>query len=352
MPVSNEAPNGTQFLNSKGKVRPAPQLEGLIADTHAHLSMLANPPLALAQCAWHGVGFVLCMVDPAEDVHSYELLDEWLGYAQGILDDWVAAEPEHTVAGGVAPKLPHVRLALGVHPHNAKRFTPECERLLLRYAADPRTACVGEIGLDYHYDFSPRELQVRTFRRQLELADAMGLPVSLHLREAHTQALAVLRETGIPTAGCLVHCYNRDRELLAPFLDLGCDVAFGGPLTFKKSDDVRDSATTVPRIRLLTETDCPYMTPEPCRGTECTPSHTVFTARCLVDTYLAAHPEAGPGQAFLDTLYRNALALLDRGPTAWQTSPDAQAQLVKAATGTVTADESRKLCAQYLDDVD
>jgi TatD DNase family protein len=204
--------------------------------------------------------------------------------------------------------------------------------------------------LDYHYDFSPRDQQREIFARQLQLANEAGLPVSLHVREAHDEALAILQRVGCPEAGVLLHCFNRDSATLRPFLELGCYVALGGPLTFKKSFDTRAAVTEVPLDRILTETDAPYMAPEPLRGTVCMPDQTLYTLRKLLDCFgyagvekaLAAMtprpcdvldgtdplPLAAPDfdalhqglseAAFCGRIYDNALNLLDCDMTPWQ----------------------------------
>jgi TatD DNase family protein len=186
----------------------------------------------------------------------------------------------------VTAEPPQVRVLVGCHPHNAARYTPEVERTLKVLAARPVTSGIGEIGLDYHYDYSPRAAQREVFVRQLALAAELMLPVALHLREAHADGLAILREMVPLPGGIVLHCYNLDYATLEPFLMLGCHVAFGGPLTFKKSDEVRDAAARVPLGRLVTETDAPFMTPEPLRGTVCGPEHTVFTAALLAELKL------------------------------------------------------------------
>ena len=185
-----------------------------------------------------------------------------------------------------------------------------------RRLADARVCAVGEIGLDYHYDLSPRDDQRRAFRQQIRLAKECGLPVILHVREAHDEALAIMQEEGWPEAGTLLHCFNRDWETLEPWVRAGCYVAFGGPLTFKKADEVRDAAALVPLDRLLTETDAPYMTPEPMRGMTCGPEHVIFTAARLAEVRGVA-----PGVErtdFLRQLMQNAIGLLDRSATPWQ----------------------------------
>lgn len=154
------------------------------------------------------------------------------------------------------------------------------------------------------------------FRRQVRVAKEAGVPVILHVREAHDEALAIMREEGFPEAGTLLHCFNLDWETLEPWEEAGCYVAFGGPLTFKKSDDVRAAAARMPLERVLTETDAPYMTPEPMRGVTCGPEHVIFTAERL-----AAVRGCSPGEeraAFLRTLMDNARTLLDREATSWQ----------------------------------
>ena len=130
---------------------------------------------------------------------------------------------------------------------------------------------------------SPRDDQREAFRRQLRLAKEAGLPVALHLREAHDEALAIMREEGFPEAGTLLHCFNLDWATLEPWVEEGCYVAFGGALTFKNADDTREAAARVPADRLLTETDAPYMTPEPRRGMTCLPDHVLFTAERLAE---------------------------------------------------------------------
>lgn len=212
--------------------------------------------------------------------------------------------------------MPRVRFAVGCHPHNAKFYDDDLERALLDRLADPRVSAVGEIGLDYHYDFSPREDQREAFRRQIRVAKQAGLPVVLHIREAHDEAFAILQEEGFPEAGTLLHCFNLDWAELERWVEAGCHVAFGGPVTFKHADEVRDAAARVPEELLLTETDAPYMTPEPLRGVTCGPEHVVFTAEKLCEVRGLAFGEER--ETFLRRLLANAYALLDREPTPWQ----------------------------------
>lgn len=294
----------------KFKVVPAPDpaLEGAIADTHAHVSMLAHRDITLARAAAYNVRFICCMTDVTEDADvAYGQLGAWMDEARAQVS---------TVCASAEAPLPHVRLGCGCHPHNAKDFSDDAQARLRRFLADPRTGVLGEIGLDYHYDLSPRDVQQQVFRQQLRLAQETGLPVSLHVREAHVDALRVLREEGFPQAGCILHCFNLGPRDLEPWLEHDCYIAFGGPVTFKKAEEVRESARLVPLNRLLTETDCPYMTPEPLRGRENGPEYTVFTAAKLAEVRGCAPGEER--RAFLQALFENACELLDRKPTSWQ----------------------------------
>lgn len=317
-----------------------PRLGGFVADTHAHVHLLADPALEFARCAVWGVDFVCDIIDVAEDAPDvFDRFDGWYSQAAERLPQVVARSREVLAAGGddlthlpdkadaaafalpedaAARALPHLRLAAGVHPHNAKFYDDAMEARLVKRLADPRVCAVGEIGLDYHYDLSPREEQRRVFRRQIRLAHETGLPVALHVREAHDEAFAMLQEEGFPEAGTLLHCFDLDWETLEPWVDQGCYVALGGALTFGRCQDTRDAVVRTPRNLLLTETDSPYMTPEPMRGTPCGPAHTIFTAARMAEV-LGCETEAARCE-LLAQLSANARTLLDRPPTSWQLS--------------------------------
>ena len=285
------------FSDSKGREVVAPDLGGApVADTHAHLDMLEDPALALARAALAGVSFVATVADPTEDAwRTFDELPSWLAGASDLLRE-----------AGRDIEPPHVRVILGAHPHNAKDFIPEAESELLRLAEDRRTAAIGEIGLDYHYDHSPRDVQRAAFRRQLELARDLGLPAVVHLREAHDDGAEIMAEVGLPAAGCVLHCFTGDAVLAARFVDLGCSaVSFAGPVTFKKADAIRGAAVSLPEDMLLTETDCPFMAPEPFRGRTNEPAFTVFTTARIAEAR-----EEVPRE-FAVRAYANALAVLD-----------------------------------------
>jgi TatD DNase family protein len=187
----------------------------------------------------------------------------------------------------LAEKHVEVYAAIGVHPHDAKLFDDRAEQILIDLAKQsPRVIAWGEVGLDYHYDHSPREVQREIFRRQLRIARALNLPVVIHSREADTDTIAIMRAelTGYERAG-VMHCFGGGPDLARAAIDLGFYISFAGNLTFKKADDLRDVARQLPLGCLLIETDCPYLTPVPFRGKRNEPARVVETARCLASLH-------------------------------------------------------------------
>jgi TatD DNase family protein len=183
----------------------------------------------------------------------------------------------------LAEKQEGVYAAVGVHPHDAKLFDDAAERRLLDLVRQSqRVIAWGEIGLDYHYDHSPRDVQQEVFRRQLRLAREVNLPVVIHSREADDDTIAILREelTDYRRGGVL-HCFGGSRAMAQNAIKLRFFISFAGNLTFKKAEDLREVARQLPLDRLLIETDCPYLTPVPFRGRRNEPAHVIETARCL-----------------------------------------------------------------------
>lgn len=192
-----------------------------------------------------------------------------------------------------------VYAALGVHPHDAKTFDGEAERRLTNLARQSkRVIAWGEIGLDYHYDHSPRDVQREVFRRQLRIARELALPVVIHSREADDDTIAILGEE-LPGAANdreragVLHCFGGSLTMAREAIELGFYISFAGNLTFKKADELRDTARQLPLDRLLVETDCPYLTPVPFRGRRNEPARVVETARCLAELHGKELPEAG-----------------------------------------------------------
>ena len=289
----NGFPNDPLFRNLKGTVVEPPEFVGLVADTHCHLEMMERPDLVLARCAYHHVMLVVTIVEATENPnHTYDMLAEWLAESAGLLDSW-----------GVQGLLPTVRVVAGCHPQLASKYTKKLDNTIARCALHPLTVAIGEIGLDYYYETAPRDTQKDVFKRQLALANELGKPVVLHIRDAHEDALEILRAEGMPRHGALLHCYTSDWETLEPFIEMGCHVAYGGAMTFNNGDAIRESARRAPLDRILTETDSPYMSPVPLRGTTCSPDKVVFTARKLAE--VRGVPDEGL-EAFYEALYDNA----------------------------------------------
>lgn len=163
-------------------------------------------------------------------------------------------------------KYPFMYASIGVHPHEAEGLTEKDMDILREYSKNPRVKAIGEIGLDYFYDFSPRDTQKKWFARQVELAKELGLPVVIHDRDAHKDSMDILREHNVRDCGGVFHCYAGSVEMAKEILDWGMYIAFGGSLTFKKSVRPKEVAAYVPLDRIVIETDCPYLTPEPHRG--------------------------------------------------------------------------------------
>ena len=179
----------------------------------------------------------------------------------------------------------NIYAAIGTHPHDARLFDDRAEeQIKTLIAGSSKVIAWGEIGLDYHYDNSPREVQREAFRRQLWLAREARLPVIIHTREAEDETIEILRsEWEEPNNGVIMHCFSGPMRLAQACLELGFLISFAGNVTFKKAEALREVAVQIPLDRLLIETDCPYLTPVPFRGRRNEPAHVVETARCLAD---------------------------------------------------------------------
>ena len=180
---------------------------------------------------------------------------------------------------------PAVYAAIGTHPHDARLFDDVAEELTTKLATQSsRVIAWGEIGLDFHYDNSPRDVQVNVFRRQLQLARDLRLPVIIHTREAETETIELLKSewAGSELPG-IMHCFSGSLWLAQEAIDLGLSISFSGIVTFKKAEELRAIAKQVPLDRLLIETDCPFLAPVPFRGKRNEPAYVVEVARCLAE---------------------------------------------------------------------
>lgn len=204
---------------------------------------------------------------------------------------------------------PEVRVALGIHPHQAGAHAgdvPGAIRLVRDAATARKAVAIGEIGLDYHYDFSPRDVQQEVFTAQVALAREMGLPVVIHTRDATEDTFRILRDA--PGVRGVFHCFTGDREMARAALEIGFYLSFAGIVTFPKAAELREVARMAPADRLLAETDSPYLAPVPFRGTRNEPAHVARVVETLAEVR-GIHRDA-MGEA----VARNFHALFGAGP--------------------------------------
>ncbi|HKQ76743.1 MAG TPA: TatD family hydrolase [Blastocatellia bacterium] len=187
----------------------------------------------------------------------------------------------------LAEEYPFIYAAAGVHPHEASLYDNQIEERLIGMSGHEKVIGWGEIGLDYHYDHSPRDTQRRVFGRQLELALERRLPAIIHTREAEDDTIRILRENwaevGGEAIGGIIHCFTGTQKLADAAIGMGFHISFSGVLTFKNAAALRDVARSVPLDRLLIETDCPYLAPLPYRGKRNEPAYVRETAAKLAE---------------------------------------------------------------------
>ena len=219
----------------------------LLVDSHAHLDMPhfdADREAVIARARQAGVMAILTLgVDGESSQRAVRL----------------------------AQQYEEVYAAVGIHPHEAKHATPELYKTLVALARERvanRIIAWGEIGLDYHYQHSPPEVQRREFRRQIRLARELDLPLCIHSREAHDDVLTILEEEMARDVGVVMHCFSGDEGVARRCLDLGFYISFAGPVTFQNARQLPAVVPLVPNDRLLIETDAPYLSPHPWRGRE------------------------------------------------------------------------------------
>lgn len=195
----------------------------------------------------------------------------------------------------VAAAWPGLRFAAGVHPHQAHEFAGRAAEVVTAVQAaligPPGASALGEIGLDYHYDFSPRDVQRDVFRVQVRMARETGLPLVIHTREADDDTVAIIREEGGGAVGGVFHCFSGTVRLADEALALGFLLSFSGMITFPGAASIRDVAARVPADRLLVETDCPYLAPVPVRGRRNEPAFVARTAETLAGLRQMTLPE-------------------------------------------------------------
>lgn len=222
-----------------------------------------------------------------------------------VVADPCEEEPNQEKVFSLVEQYDFLCASIGAHPHNASRYDAAAEKTILAYLSHPKCRLLGEIGLDYHYDLSPREVQRDVFDRQLELAYERQVPVQLHIREAHGDCMDMLRArlaAGRMPSG-IMHCYTGSWEAAKVYLDAGLYISLSGALTFKNAPKLQEVCRNVPADRLLIETDCPYMAPVPLRGRRNEPA---FITNTLAKA--AELREISP-ERMAEQLYENALRI-------------------------------------------
>jgi TatD DNase family protein len=178
----------------------------------------------------------------------------------------------------------NIRVSLGVHPHEAKTWTGDTEKALGDLLSSPLALFVGEAGLDWHYDLSPREQQEMVFRSQIRLAAELNKPLMVHTRSAPEATLQILEEEGASRVGGVIHCFTEDIDFAKRAVSLGFYISFSGILTFpKKNEAIKGAALWAPEDRVLVETDAPFLAPVPYRGKQNEPAFVTHIAKCLAE---------------------------------------------------------------------
>jgi TatD DNase family protein len=242
-------------------------------DSHAHIEMSdfdADRDAAIQRALDAGVEIIVCVGDG--DV----------------------AGDSHDAAFRLAEEHPFIYTTVGVHPHEARLLDDELYAKLRDFSQHPKVIAWGEIGLDYHYDNSPREVQREAFRRQLRIARERKLPISIHTREAESDTLTILDEEWKDSGlGGVIHCFTGTRPFAEAAVERGFLISFSGVITFKKSEELRETARSLPMDKILIETDAPFLAPVPYRGRRNEPAYVVETARTLAELRATDAEEIG-----------------------------------------------------------
>lgn len=181
----------------------------------------------------------------------------------------------------LSKKYDFIYSAVGIHPHDTKNMDEMILEMIKGLAKNLKVKAIGEIGLDYYYDFSPRDVQKKWFEEQLLLAKKLKLPVIIHDRDAHQDVMDILTKVDAFETGVVMHCYSGSKELALEYVKKGAYISFAGPVTFKNARKAKEAAAVVPLDRLLIETDSPYLTPDPFRGKRNEPEYVKFVAMAI-----------------------------------------------------------------------
>ncbi|PIE35515.1 hydrolase TatD [candidate division KSB3 bacterium] len=232
----------------------------MLTDSHAHLTMFtagSDRETVMQNAEKAGIGRILTIGTTLED--SQQCLD-------------------------IARQYPQVLATAGVHPHEVKDVElAACLDTLKALAKDELVVAIGEIGLDFYYNLSPKDMQQEFFRRQLELALELHLPVVIHDRDAHDETLSIVEDVDVSSVGGIFHCFSGDLTMAERVRELGFLISIAGPVTFKKPGHLPEIAARLPLESLLIETDCPYLAPVPFRGKRNEPAYVRYTAKKVAE---------------------------------------------------------------------
>ncbi len=239
--------------------------------------------------------------DEAFDENRDALIDEIRASSVALCVDVGSDLKTSLQCAAQAEKTEFIYAAAGCHPHEAKDFSNAQMEQIFGLLAQPKVKAWGEIGLDYHYDFSPRDVQQYWFAAQLSAAKELGCPIIIHSREAEEDTMRILKDSGIfGRCRVVIHCFSGSAELARQYVKLGADISLAGPVTFKNARRPVEVVQTIPLERLFVETDSPYMAPVPFRGQTNTPVHVEEVAKKFAEIKGISLEEAA------ETTFRNA----------------------------------------------
>lgn len=222
-----------------------------------------------------------------DDERFQEDLEEVLARAQAARVSYLINVgydlPSSRRSVGLADTYSHIYAVVGMHPHDSKEAAEETYNELRELAKNKKVVALGEMGLDYYWDNSPRDIQQQVFRQQIRLAKELKLPIVIHDRDAHGDIMQILREEQAQEVGGVLHCFSGSKEMAEICLKMNFYLSFGGPLTFKNARKLVEVVQNIPLDRILIETDCPYLTPHPFRGKRNEPSNVVLVAEKIAD---------------------------------------------------------------------
>ncbi len=228
----------------------------MLIDSHAHLGSLEDIDQAVQNAADNSVSYIINMSSDLPSAHQTLEFTE---------------------------KYPGVYGAVGIHPHEAKTYSPLVFSEISSLTSNNKIVAVGETGLDYYYDFSPREIQKESLQKHIELSIETNLPIVIHIRDCEDDVKTMLKENSCNQLQGVIHCFTGDYQSALLYIELGFYISFSGILTFKRSKDLRDVARKLPLERILVETDSPYLAPFPYRGKKNQPAYVKYVAETLAE---------------------------------------------------------------------